>query len=90
MRAETRAPRGRAQSFVIRAGLGGRSLGCHGEIPVATGLEIDGRLWDPSVAVVYGSSTIRAATRPASTSAMASFTWSSGRVSRITRVLPAA
>src|ERR1039458_2496045 len=38
----------------------------------------------------YGSSTIRAATRPASTSAMASFTWSSGRVSRITRVLPAA
>ena len=52
---------------------------------------IDGRLWDPSVAVlVYGSSTIRAATRPASTSAMASLTWSSGRVSRITRVLPAA
>jgi RTX calcium-binding nonapeptide repeat (4 copies) len=45
----------------------------------------------PSVAgVVYGSSTIRAATLPASTSAMASFTWSSGRVSRITRVLPAA
>ena len=35
----------------------------------------------------YGSSTIRAATRPASTSAMASFTWSSGPVSPITRVL---
>ena len=66
-------------------------------MPTPPGVGIDAsnagptHTWDPSVAVVvYGSSTIRAATRPASTSAIASLTWSSGRVSRITRVLPAA
>ena len=90
------SPRVSSRGVADRAGLSGSGdptgVGTDGEIPMGDRRgRIDGRLWDPSVAVVvYGSSTIRAATRPASTSAMASLTWSSGRVSRITRVLPAA